>query len=78
MIRVVLDQWSWSGSSQRKAPLLAEKFHARLHSSDNINRIKSVYIQTLLYGHLIIMDSLICLVPGERKPLNFLYKIQPA
>ena len=69
MIRVILEQWFWSGSSQRKASLLAEKVHARLYSSDNINRIKSVYSQTLLYGHLTIRDSLLC--PWGKKALTF-------
>ena len=47
-------------------------------SSSSINLIPKVlfYSQTLLYGHPLIMDTLlswtVCFVAGERKPLHFL------
>ena len=47
-------------------------------SSSSINLIPKVffYSQTPLYGHPLIMDTLllwtVCFVAGERKPLHFL------
>ena len=65
------------GSSQRKAPLLAEKVHGRLYSSDKTSTESNQSTFKPCFTDTSLLDT-VCFVPGEKKPLRFLHKIQPA
>ena len=76
MIRVILDQWFWSGSSQRKAPLLAEKFHGRLYSSDKTSTESNQSTFKPFFTDTSLLDT-VCFVPGEKSPYVFSIKFNP-
>ena len=76
MIRVILKQWFWSGSSQRKAPLLAEKVHARLYSSDKTSTESNQSTFKPCFTDTSLLET-VYFVPGEKSPYVFSIKFNP-
>ena len=64
------------GSSQRKAPLLAEKVHGRLYSSDKTSTESNQSTFKPCFTDTSLLDT-VCFVPGEKSPYVFSINFNP-